>query len=131
MPEFRIPSLTGFTISSSEQSTSQIEQSLAINIFNNYPPDLESNLINNILDNFIYPYIISQNNEKKIPFDFKLQMAQLVMHDDESKNKILLNEEVNFFGNVSLIDQKRYEEGCEISYSDIQDVLGLYPSIGS
>lgn len=131
MPEFHIPSLSGFTISSSEQSTSHVEMGLAINIFNKYPPDLKSNLINNILDDLIYPYIISQKNEKKIPFNFKLQMAQLVMHDDESKNKILLNEEVDFIGNVNLLNEKEYEKGVEIKYSDIRDVLGLYPSIDS
>lgn len=131
MPEFYFPSLSGFAFRPSEESESQVEMGLVINTSDNYPLDLKSNLINNILDDFVYPYIISQSTESKISVDFKLQMAQVVMYDDDSKNKILLNHEVDFYGNVYLTNQKEYKEGCEIAYSDLQDVLGLYPSVNS
>ncbi len=80
----------------------------------------------NFLNDIVYPEIIRLAIDEEITSDFRLTMAHIVMFDNESLNRILLNENVLFMGNV-VLKKKEYKTGDQIRSEDIIDILGLYP----
>jgi hypothetical protein len=58
--------------------------------------------------------------------DFRLHSIHLVMFRDNSRNEILLNEEVKFMPNVKFKDSKIFKASEMVNFEDIEDILGLY-----
>ena len=50
-----------------------------------------------------------------------------MMYADESKNEVLLNDNVRFLANIIPKDGKEPAPMQQVTHEDIQDVLGLYP----
>ncbi|MGD1838338.1 MAG: hypothetical protein ACPKPY_09830 [Nitrososphaeraceae archaeon] len=84
--------------------------------------------IYNILDNVIYPEIMKRIEGGILRSDFRLQNAQLIMFFDESKNKILLNDEVKMIADLDTKKKKKFKAGELIDFKDIERINGLYPS---
>ena len=50
------------------------------------------------------------------------------MHPDESKNEVLLNDNVRFLAYILTKDGKELTPNETVTHEDISDILGLYPS---
>ncbi|ALI34594.1 hypothetical protein NMY3_00380 [Candidatus Nitrosocosmicus oleophilus] len=120
-----VPSLSGISLSSA-QPGEKVKLAITINCKDEHTDDLKLTLALNILNNIVYPEIIHLALNKEISSGFRLNMAQIVMFEDESRNTVLLNESVRFSGNV-VLRNKDYKMGEQILGGDIVDVLGLYP----
>jgi len=81
-----------------------------------------------ILDDLIYPEVMLRIEAKKLSSDFRLWRAHIIMSTDESRNEILLNDEVRLKGLVNFKDGKQFEPGQPVQASDIKDILALYPN---
>lgn len=121
-----IPSLSGFALTGG-QPGEKVKVGLSINVNDDNSTDLKFTLLRDMLDDFVYPYIIRQAQDDKIPSNFKLQMAQIVMYEDESLNEIFVNEDVRFLAQIEFNTDKSVKEGDLVYGNDINKVLGLYP----
>jgi uncharacterized protein (UPF0332 family) len=76
----------------------------------------------------VYPEIINRAKNGRLPPDFQLRMAQVLMYAEESGNEVLVNDEVRFLAHVGLNDEKQINHQMPLAEADIKDILGLYPS---
>jgi HEPN domain-containing protein len=51
-----------------------------------------------------------------------------MMYADESRNEVLLNDEVRIKAHVRFKDGKKFNAGENVTQGDIEEILGLYPS---
>jgi hypothetical protein len=120
-----IPSLSGISLSSAAEGE-KAQIAVLLNCKDNHPEELKLSLTLNFLDDFIYPLIVHLAHDRKIGSDFGLHRAHILMYEEESRNIILLNENVRFYGHVKL-DQAGYKQGDKIMEKNVLDIYGLYP----
>ena len=80
-------------------------------------------VIHGILCDYVYPYVLETFKDKNIPRDFYLYAAHLEMHPDESKNRILINED----SRLKLVCRvkKNLEYNDPVCDGDIQELLKI------
>lgn len=123
----KFTSIFGYSTTSAKKGE-RIPVAFRINCNDRYPADLKLTMATDALDTIIYPEIINLVKDGKLPSNFILSRAHLLMYADERRNQILLNENVRFFGNVLFEGNKTFQKGDPVNFSDIKEVLGLYPS---
>lgn len=94
----KVPSLVGFATKDAAERDSSVRLAFRINCKDNKFTEITPVIINSILDDFIYPEIFQRAKNGTTISNFKLEKAHIIMHNDEKRNEILLNEEVNFIG---------------------------------
>lgn len=120
-------SIFGYSTTSAKKGD-RIPVAFRVNCNDSYPRDTKLTMANDALDNIIHPEIQNLVKDGKLPANFILSRAHLLMYADESRNEILLNENVRFVGNVTLEDNKTYQKGSPVNFSDVKEVMGLYPT---
>lgn len=120
-----IPSLAGFAAEDAAEEDKTAKIGFKINCKDNF--EGIPALITAILDEFVYPEVMVRVKQGILSDDFRLFKAHILMYTDESRNQILLNDEVRFVGQVQLV-QKQRNTGDPILLGDIEEVLALYPS---
>lgn len=125
--EVRFHSIFGYTTSSARDGE-RLTVTFRVNCKDNLPEEIKCKMASNVLDDVIYPEIIRLVNQGKLPIDFKVWKAHLLMYGDESQNEILLNDEVRFTGQVLFEEGRTISEGHPVAQDDIKAILGLYPS---
>lgn len=123
----KFPSVFGYSTTSAKKGD-RIPVAFRINCNDAYPSNAKLTMANNALDEIIYPEIISLSKENKLPENFILSCAHLLMYANESRNEILLNDDVRFLGNVLFESNKSFQKGGSVDISEVKEILGLYPS---
>ena len=123
----KFPSIFGYSTTSAKKGD-RIPVAFRINCNDGYPSDSKLTMANDALDNIIYPQIIRLVKDGSLPENFILSRAHMLMYANEYRNEILLNESVRFLGNVLFEDNKTFQKGDPVNFSDVKEVLGLYPS---
>ena len=90
-------SIYGYSTASARNGE-KVSIAFRINCKNDLFPDGKLRMISNILDDIAYPEVIRRVKEAQLPIDFGLNKVHIVMFGDESRNEILLNEEVRLKG---------------------------------
>jgi uncharacterized protein (UPF0332 family) len=122
----KFPSLTGISLSNATEG-----QKVQISLISNCEDKttIDKNVVcQNILDDIVYPEIIDRARNGQLLDNFRLSMAHIIMHIDETKNEVLLNEDVLFFGQVTLKDQGKMNinDGELLPVDNISEVHYLY-----
>jgi hypothetical protein len=125
--QIKFPSMAGFSLGHANAGET-IGIGVLLNCKDDYTQESKLLLTQSTLDDIVYPEVVRRAARGELPMDFKLIMAHVLMYADESKNEVLLNEEVCFVANVTLNDGKQLYPGQAVTVADIKDILGLYPS---
>lgn len=124
-PEF--DSVYGFAMTSANKGD-DVSIGFQINI-QDVTNEMRLTLSQNILDSIVYPAIINRALKNKLDPNFQsLRNAHLLMFSNPSKNKILLNDDVQIKALVRFVEGKTVQPNDEIQGSDIEEILGLYPN---
>lgn len=99
----------------------------SLNCRDPYPPERRLLLIQQDLDDLVYPEVIARARNGTLPNNFVLTKAHVLMYGDESRNEVLLNDEVRFLAHILTKDGKELRPG-PVTDDNISDVAGLYPS---
>lgn len=91
------------------------------------PPEWRLKFIQRDLDNLVYPEVVNRALNGTLADDFILRAAHILMYGNESRNEILLNDEVRFLAHVITKNGKEPKPG-PVTADNIADVAGLYPS---
>lgn len=128
MPDIKFESFFGF--STNYATGGQIAKvAYRINCNSEIPDEGKLTMISNILDNYAYPEVMRRIENGLLLPNFKLNSVHLVMHTDETRNEILLNDEVRFLVNPKYKNDTAYEAGKVVPLDEIDQILGLYPDL--
>jgi hypothetical protein len=84
------------------------------------------NLINNILELYIFPEIEKRQESHQIPKPFTLKMAQVVLPPLSQKNiEIRLNEEVSAVASIKLKNGIGKEKGDPVLSTEVAEIVGV------
>lgn len=123
----KFPSLTGFSLTSGKDGD-KVKIRTWLNCRDPYPLEMKLLLTQSTLDDLVYPEVIDRARNGKLPADFQLRNAHVFMYADESRNEVLLNDEVRFLAHIITKNGKEIKPMESVKYDDIADVAGLYPS---
>lgn len=126
--EKKFSSITGLSMHGANKGE-RVKLRLALNCKD--PSITEESRIKSIqrhLDDIVYPEIIERALRGKLPSDFRLSKAHILMFGNEYKNKVLINEESRFnvFTSVNT-DVSNLKEGDPIYDKDIKEIVALKP----
>jgi hypothetical protein len=119
--QIKFPSITGFSLGHANAGE-KIGIGVLLNCKFDYTQETKLLLTQSTLDDIVYPEVIRRVAKAELPIDFKLIMAHVRMYADESKNEVLLNEEVCFITNVSINDGKQLYPEQVPTVADIKDI---------
>ncbi len=120
-------SVTGFALSSANAGE-LVSIGFQINV-SDTDNEMKLTLTQGILDSVVYPEIINRALEKKLDPNFQiLRYAHLIMFSNPSKNKLLLNDDVQIRALVEFVDGAAIQENDPIKETDIKKILAMYPS---
>lgn len=120
-------SVTGFALSSANPGE-LVSIGFQINV-SDTNNEMTLTLTQGILDSVVYPEIINRALEKKLDPKFQvLRYAHLIMFSNPSKNKLLLNDDVQIRALVECVDGKSVQVNDPIKATDIEKILAMYPS---
>ncbi|MGH9982507.1 MAG: hypothetical protein ACRD8W_00950 [Nitrososphaeraceae archaeon] len=122
----KFPSLMGVSLESARAGDS-VGIITSLNCRNPYPPEWTPVLIQRDLDDLVYPEVIARARNGMLASNFVLTRAHVLMYGDESRNEVLLNDEVRFLAHIITTDGKEPKPG-PVTIDNISDVAGLYPS---
>jgi hypothetical protein len=124
--KIRFPSLVGFAVTGAKDDE-PVAVATRINCKDPFAPEAILHVTQSTLDDLVYPEVINRARYGILPADFKLMKAHVMMYADESKNEVLINDNVRFIANILPEEGKGPASIQEVTHADIQDVLGLYP----
>jgi hypothetical protein len=125
--KIKFPSLVGVALTEAKDGE-KVTIATWVNCKDPYTPEAKLHFIQSTLDDIVYPEVINRARHGILPVDFKLLNAHIIMHPDESKNEVLLNDNVRFLAHILTKDGKELTPNEPVTHEDISDVLGLYPS---
>ncbi|HKQ22209.1 MAG TPA: hypothetical protein VJS91_09230 [Nitrososphaeraceae archaeon] len=99
-----------------------------LNCIEEIPFDQKTHHICDVLDNYAYPQIIKMIHDGKLATNFTLRAVQLVMFKDESKNKILFNDDTDFYVHVKYRSDLNPKAGDKLEEKHIEQILNMYPN---
>jgi uncharacterized protein (UPF0332 family) len=120
-------SFMGFAMNAAKDGE-KVSVAFQMNCKDNNDEATKSTIGQNILTDFIYPEIQRRVKEGKVDAEFKPYKVHLLMYSDETRNEILLNDDVRIKGLVKFRDGISPTLGQIIKGEDIEDILGLYPN---
>lgn len=124
--KIKFPSLVGFAITGGKDGD-LVTIATWINCKDPFTPEAILHFAQTTLDDLVYPEVINRARHGILPVDFKLMNAHVLMYA-ESKNEVLLNDNVRFLANIIPVDGKEPKQMQPVTHEDIRDVLGLYPA---
>jgi hypothetical protein len=80
----------------SGKSGDTVKMITSLNCRDPYPPDWRLMLIQQDLDDLVYPEVIARARNGILTNDFVLTRAHVLMYADEPRNEVLLYDEVRF-----------------------------------
>ena len=92
---------------------------------------IKISIAQNILTDLIYPEIQTRVKNCEIDAGYKPYKIHLLMYSDETRNEILLNDDVRIKGLIKFSDGLKPTVGQIIKGEDIEEILGLYPNDGN
>ena len=84
-------------------------------------------MVLNCLEDLVYPEIMRRVKEGKVKLPFKLNKAHILLFSDNTKNDVLLNDEVRFQLLMRLKKGKSFKKKDPIRESDVDEVIKIYP----
>jgi len=125
----KFPSIVGFATKSVKSGeTVSLATQLALYNHQNVPDEditVAHSQIYSTLSQWIYPIILKTFSNKKLPKDFILYAVYIEMHADESKNKILINEDTGFKITCKLKNKKELKKNDPIHMGDIDYLTSI------
>jgi hypothetical protein len=97
--EIKFNSRYGFA-KSAAKSGQIVPVMFRINCRDHIPEEDRLKKIYDVLDNYAYPEVLKRIEQGKLSPEFRLNAVQLVMYTDESRNHLLLNNEVSFYTHI-------------------------------
>ena len=124
-----IPSLSGFTLKSMQRGeVGPIVTRLTL--FNTINMDddhiiMGKQQISSILSDLVFPRILNAFSTKMVPEHFFLHAVYIEMHADESKNKVLINEDTHFALTCKLKKGVKLMENDAVTTVDIDHFTSI------
>jgi len=125
--KFIFQSLCGFALTAA-QKNELVSVGRQFNISTNTSNDFTHPIIQNLLDDLVYPEVFHRIKNLKISDSFRLKQAHILFFSDTSKNKILLNTECKISALFKLTKTRNIQKGDPIFDKDVKEILKLTPS---
>jgi hypothetical protein len=120
-------SFMGFAMNAAKEGE-KVSIAFQMNCKDSLDEVMKTSIGQNILTDFVYPEIQRRVKEGKVDAEFKPYKAHLLMYSDETRNEILLNDDVRIKGLIKFRDGLNPTSGQIIKGEDIEELLGLYPN---
>jgi len=125
----KFPSIIGFATKSVESGeTASIATQLMLYNHKNVSDEditIAHSQIYSTLSQWIFPFILKTFSNKKLPKDFVLYAVYIEMHSDETKNKILINEDTGFKIACKLKNKRELKKNDPIQMNEIDYLTSI------
>lgn len=126
--QIKFESIFGFAITSAKKKGDIVGVGFQFNVSDHYSEESKLVMIQNTLNDFVYPEIMRRIEEGKINSKYQVRFAQIIMYSDHRKNEILLNDEVRLILNVTFKDNQSFKPQELVRFEKMDKLLGIYPS---
>ena len=123
--KFEFETFTGFALSSATKGD-LAKIGIQLNV-NNPDSNMQSTIIQNILDNYVYPEIMSRVYNQKLDPSYRPGLVHILLNSRSSKNKILLDKETNFLVNFTLENDRVIEDSELINFDEVKKITKIFP----
>lgn len=127
MGSIKFDSLFGFAVSEAKKKGDSVSVGFQFNVNDGLPHDAKLTMVQHVLDDIVYPEIMSRIQDGHLKSDFRLQRALLLFYSDSSKNKVLLNQDFKVRVAVKYRDEIKKKNGELVTKDDVEEILGIYP----
>ena len=124
----RPTSLTGFAMNEVKQGGHTVTTLTQFKLFKNIETNdvtLYKSIINSYIADVAFPIVIESFSGKKIPNKFFLGSLYVEMFGDETKNKILINNDAEISAVCELKSKKKFKKNEPVKNSDIKYFTNL------
>jgi len=125
----KFPSIIGFTTKSAKSGEIiSIATQLALYNYKNASDEditVAHNQIYSTLSQWIFPSVLRTFSNKKMPEDFSLYAVYIEMHSDETKNKVLINEDTGFRVACKLKNKRELKKDDPIQMNEIDYLTSI------
>ncbi len=126
--KFNFKTFTGFALESVNAGEKKVAKlGYQINIQDNIDIETKLRLIQNTLDNYVYPEIINRVERGQLKSTFRLTKAHVLLYTRHAKNKILLENEVMFNANCIWNEPDKIEIGKPVLGKEIKKLKKIFP----
>lgn len=126
--KFNFKTFSGFALESIKAGEKRVAKiGYQFNIQDKVEPEIKLRLIQNTLDNFVYPEIMNRIEKGKLTSSFRLTKAHILLFTRHSKNKILLENEVMFNANCIWNEPDKVKIGQQVQASNIKKINKIFP----
>jgi len=99
--KIKFESIYGYAVSGAKKKGDRASIGFQFNVKDNFPEESKFVMLQNTLDDYIYPEIMRRIKNESLEPNFRVRFAQILMYSDHTKNEVLLDREVRLILNVT------------------------------